>query len=258
MTRAYKEARRRGLLDAQVGRGTFVSETDDQSPRGRPVGRQNSTFDEPAAATGGGQPRCAHRARVPAIGATSSLSAFLDYQRPGGQPRGARQRRPLAARAQFPHAECRTPGAFIRAIRPFSSITVVFDVSGDVVLTEALTFPGMKAAAERLRLRLVAIPMDADGILPDAFNTACLQHKPKIVYLIPTLHNPTTATLGPERRQIFAEIVRKHGLLLIEDDAYGLLEAGVSPIANLMPGTHVPRQWDRRYIAPGLRVSITC
>ena len=79
---------------------------------------------------------------------------------------------------------------------------------GDVVLTETLTFPGVKAAAEKLRLRLVGVRMDQEGILPEALKAACKEHKPKAVYLIPTLHNPTTATLGTERRKIIADIIR--------------------------------------------------
>lgn len=65
---------------------------------------------------------------------------------------------------------------------------------GDVVLTEAFTFPGIKAAAEKLRVHLIGVPMDADGVQPDALRRACERHNPKAVYLTPTLHNPTTAT----------------------------------------------------------------
>jgi DNA-binding transcriptional MocR family regulator len=68
---------------------------------------------------------------------------------------------------------------------------------GDVVLTETLTFPGVKAAAEKLRLRLVGVRMDQEGILPEALKAACKEHKPKAVYLIPILHNPTTRRLVP-------------------------------------------------------------
>jgi DNA-binding transcriptional MocR family regulator len=126
---------------------------------------------------------------------------------------------------------------------------------GDVVLTEALTFPGVKAAAEKLRLRLAGVRMDQEGILPEALKAACKEHKPKAVYLIPTLHNPTTATLGAERRKIIADIIRKNGIFLIEDDAYGLLERTVSPIANLIPERSYLAVGLSKCIAPALRVS---
>ena len=101
---------------------------------------------------------------------------------------------------------------------------------GDVVLTEALTFPGIKAAAHRLGIKLAGVAMDDGGILPDALASACRRLKPKAVYLIPTLHNPTTATLSPERRSAIAAIIRKANTVLIEDDAYGLLERAISAV----------------------------
>jgi DNA-binding transcriptional MocR family regulator len=124
-----------------------------------------------------------------------------------------------------------------------------------VVLTEALTFPGIKAAAAKLGIRLVGVAMDGEGILPDALKSACRQHQPKAVYLVPTLHNPTTATLGPTRRKAVADIIRNSGTLLIEDDAYGLLEPSASPIANLMPERTYLAVSLSKCIAPALRVS---
>src|SRR5262249_52389523 len=148
-----------------------------------------------------------------------SFSAFLNYQRPGGSD----DERDVGARwlrARVPNANTERlviyPGNQTILFNALLSLTS----PGDVVLTEALTFPGVKAAAEKLQVRLVGIPMDEEGILPDAFKVGCKEHKPKAVYLNPTLHNPTTATLGSERRKLIAEIIRKNGLFLIEDDAY--------------------------------------
>src|SRR5262249_59287647 len=89
--------------------------------------------------------------------------------------------------------------------------------------------------AEQLGLRLVGVAMDEEGIRPDALKAACKVHKPKAIYLIPTLHNPTTATLGSERRKMIAEFIRKNGLFLIEDDAYGFLQPTLSPVDNFTP-----------------------
>ena len=72
---------------------------------------------------------------------------------------------------------------------------------GDIVLTESLTFPGARAAAARLGVRLIGVTMDEEGVLPDALEKACRIHKPKAVYLVPTQQNPTTATLRADRRK---------------------------------------------------------
>jgi DNA-binding transcriptional MocR family regulator len=97
--------------------------------------------------------------------------------------------------------------------------------------------------------------MDDGGILPDALAKACRTHRPKAVYLIPTLHNPTTATLAPERRSAIAKIVRDADTMLIEDDAYGLLDRSASPIANLIPERTYLATTLSKCIAPALRVA---
>ncbi|MGE0240163.1 MAG: PLP-dependent aminotransferase family protein, partial [Parvibaculaceae bacterium] len=191
---------------------------------------------------------------VQAIHKELSFSAFLNYQSPGGSA----AERETAARwlsARVPQADVRRlliyPGNQAILFNALLSLTS----PGDVVLTEALTFPGVKAVAEQLRLRLVGVAMDKDGIRPDAFKAACKQHKPKALYLVPTLHNPTTATLGPERRRVIAETIRAQGLVLIEDDAYGCLEPAVSPIANLIPERTYLAVGLSKCIAPALRIS---
>lgn len=107
------------------------------------------------------------------------------------------------------------------------------------MLTEALTFPGIKAAAAKLRVHLVSVAMDGEGLDPDALKAACKRHRPKAVYLIPTLHNPTTITLDPERRKAVANIIRHTGTILIEDDAYGLLEPSASPMQIWSPNSAI-------------------
>ena len=154
-----------------------------------------------------------------------------------------------------------TPAALRLVLDATNDVYTVVDgkrvdmTPGDVVLTEALTFPGTKAAAARLGVKLVGVAMDEGGIVPDALVKACRTHKPKAVYLIPTLHNPTTATLSAERRGAIAKIIRDAGIVLIEDDAYGLLDRAASPIANLIPERTYLATTLSKCIAPALRVA---
>jgi DNA-binding transcriptional MocR family regulator len=189
-----------------------------------------------------------------AIQESSGFSAFLNYQRPGGSD----DEREIAAkwlRTRIPHASAERlviyPGNQAILFNALLSLTS----PGDVVLTEALTFPGVKTATQKLGVRLVGVPMDDEGVLPDALRAACRQHRPKAVYLIPTQHNPTTATLSPERRKIIADIITRNRTILIEDDAYGLLEPTVPPIANLIPEHAYLAVGLAKCIAPALRVS---
>ena len=254
VTRAYGEARRRGLLDAQVGRGTFVSETTARAARDVPfpVKIDLSMNVPPQPVEANLDLRIAQG--LESIQRQSSFSAFLNYQHPGGSD----DERDVAARwlrTRVPDASAGRllvyPGNQAILFNALLSLTS----PGDVVLTEALTFPGVKAAAEKLGVRLVGVAMDEEGILPDALRTACKEHRPKAVYLTPTLHNPTTATLGPERRESVADIIRRSKTVLIEDDAYGLLEPTASPIANLIPERTLLAVGLSKCIAPALRVS---
>jgi DNA-binding transcriptional MocR family regulator len=102
----------------------------------------------------------------------------------------------------------------------------------------------------------IGVPTDENGIIPDELDSACRQHAPRAVYLIPTIHNPTTATMPLSRRKEVAEILRRHEVLLFEDDAYGKLEPNAVPLASLVPERTYFAASLSKCIAPGLRVSL--
>ncbi|MBH3429596.1 PLP-dependent aminotransferase family protein [Pseudomonas alkylphenolica] len=95
--------------------------------------------------------------------------------------------------------------------------------AGEPVLVEALTAPGVKAACRQLRLPLHGIAQDRQGILPDDLDRVARATGARVVVLTPTLQNPTGACMSRERQQAVAEVVHRHGLLVIEDDVYGAL-----------------------------------
>jgi DNA-binding transcriptional MocR family regulator len=107
---------------------------------------------------------------------------------------------------------------------------------GDAVLSENITYPGMRSIAAQLRLNLSGLPMDEEGILPDALADACERLKPKALYLNPTLQNPLTLTIPLQRREAIAAVARKYNLPVVEDDAYGFIPAdGPPPLAAIAP-----------------------
>ncbi|ARP98451.1 PLP-dependent aminotransferase family protein [Pseudorhodoplanes sinuspersici] len=254
VTRAYSEARRRGLLDARVGSGTFVSETTIRAATDMPhqakIDLSMNVPPHPVEANL--DVRIAQG--LSAIQDQASFTAFLNYQRPGGSD----EDRHVAAewlRPRLPKISADKiivyPGSQAALFNSLLSMTS----PGDVILTEALTFPGIRAAAAKLGVQLIGVAMDDEGVRPDALKRACDDYNPKAVYLVPTLHNPTTATMGPSRRKAVAEVIRAGDIMLIEDDAYGFLEPTVSPIANLIPErTYLPVSLSK-CIAPALRVS---
>lgn len=254
VTRAYGEARRRGLLEARVGQGTFVSETTARATRGLqpPVSIDLSMNLPPQPVEANLDLRIAKG--LAAIREEAGFSAFLSYARPGGST----DEREVAAH----WLKARVPQASPERIAVYpGSQAIIFNAllgltkPGDVVLTEALSFPGVKAAAARLNVRLVGVAMDREGAEPDALDEAIRRQRPKAIYLVPTQHNPTTATMGAARRKAIAGIIRRRGSLLIEDDVYGPLEPRVSPIASLIPERTYYAASIAKSIAPALRVA---
>ncbi|GLS33075.1 DNA-binding transcriptional regulator, MocR family, contains an aminotransferase domain [Mesorhizobium albiziae] len=107
---------------------------------------------------------------------------------------------------------------------------------GDTVLMEPLSYHGFRKQAHLQGIRTEFIAMDDDGAEPEAFERACREFKPKALFLMPTVHNPTTIVMSRQRREEIARIARKYGVGIIEDDVYGLLPQGVPvPFGALAP-----------------------
>jgi DNA-binding transcriptional MocR family regulator len=254
VTRAYADASGRGLIEGRVGQGTFVSESSL-----RPPDLTRDIIDVDLSMNVPPQPaEAALDSRIAeslaAIERRTGFSALLNYQRPGGGPAELEQ----AARWLAP----RLPGLSIERMTIFpGSQSAIFSVliflcrPGDCVLTEALTFPGFRSAAQKLGLTVAGVSMDSEGVVPDALAKAIRTHRPKAVYLTPTIHNPTTATMTARRRKDIAAILRRTGVPLIEDDAYGALDPSQDLIATLMPNQTFVTTSLSKCLTPGLRVS---
>ncbi|MDL2410714.1 PLP-dependent aminotransferase family protein [Rhizobium calliandrae] len=100
---------------------------------------------------------------------------------------------------------------------------------GGCLAIEALSYPTMHQFADMFGFRLSAVPMDHEGIEPEAFEAICHKDAPSAYYALPTLQNPTTAIMSVERRQAIAEICRRYGVAIIEDDIYSLLPHDIPP-----------------------------
>jgi DNA-binding transcriptional MocR family regulator len=255
VTRAYSEARRSGLTEARVGQGTFVAESASQAPRAE---QQRTEVDlsmnippQPLEADIEGR----IMRGLAAIQRDTGFFGLLNYRQPGGSA----EERAIASTWLSRRVDSATPETVLISSGTQTALLAFLLANtspGDVVLAEASTFPGFKAAAAFTRVKIVGVPLDEFGIIPDALDEACSRHRPKAVYLIPTIHNPTTATMPLKRREAVARIIEAHGVALFEDDAYGLLAPDVPPLASLIPRqTHYALSLSK-CLAPGLRVSL--
>lgn len=98
------------------------------------------------------------------------------------------------------------------------------------VAIEPFTFPGWRMIAGDAGFNLHVVESDGEGMLPEKL-AACLEKtSSKLIYLQPTLHNPTNAVMSLERRLAIAEVVRAFPeTYIIEDDAYRFLHAAPPP-----------------------------
>ena len=251
VTRAYTEARRRGLTEARTGQGTFVAESMSHRAAALRPDLDLSMNLPPQPMEADLEGRLTRG--IAAIQREVGFSAHLNYRDPGGT--GAE--RDIAAewlRSHIPDARGERVVICPGTQNALFNLIIALTAPGDVVLTEALTYPGIRAAAACRDVRLVGVAIDEQGILPDALDAACRKHSPKAVYLIPTIHNPTTATMPRARREQVAEILRARDVLLLEDDAYGMLAPGAVPLAALVPErtyfSATLAKWRAAHIAP--------
>ena len=107
-------------------------------------------------------------------------------------------------------------------------VTRVFCDPGDVVLVEAPSYVGALGVFRSYECDIVHVAMDAEGLVPSALDAAIAAARAdgkrvKMIYTIPSFHNPAGVTQGPQRRQDILAIAQREGVLLLEDDPYGLL-----------------------------------
>lgn len=222
VTRAFNEARRRGLVEAQAGRGTFISEKLDRTEAvAQPKPLIDLSMNIPP------QPQAANLRKIFPQGIADILSnargmLSLHYQ----ESTGADADRHAAASWLAQRIAGVTSDRVVVTGGAQSALFAIAELllnRGDVILAGAMTYPGLKAVAAQKGLVLEALAMDEQGIIPEAFDKACREKSPKALYLIPTIDNPTTATIPEDRRRKLAVLAHKHGVTIIEDDPYAPL-----------------------------------
>jgi 2-aminoadipate transaminase len=129
---------------------------------------------------------------------------------------------------------------------------------GDTVLVEEPTYTGAISVLAALDARVVGVPLDAEGIRPDLLALAMERHRPRVLYLQPTFHNPTTRVMSEGRRRDVLEIAARNRCLVVEDDWAGDLRFEGERLPTLYAidgGRHVLYlSTFSKKLLPGLRV----
>lgn len=254
VTRAYAEAERRGLLDGQVGRGSFVAGGRAAPPRESAGPLDLSRSVPPGAlarqAIGGAFARLARR---------PDLADRLSYAPEGGF---AEDR---AAGAHWLSQVHDWPGLdgeqVLLCAGAQEAVAVALNLAarpGQAVIAEAATFAGLKSVAGVMDYRLVGAAMDDQGLTPEGLARAARDSGARAAYVLPT-QNPTGRVMGPERRRQIAQVARDRDLILIEDDLYGAYAGGFGLSRRAPIAAHAPERCLfvsalSKSVAPGLRV----
>ena len=264
VTRAYAEAQRRGLLEGHVGRGSYLAgPASGLGPSGLSASLLSNSLGmadhepggmidlslafPPQAGDGLMQRTLADLARQPGI------ARLLNYQPHAGMAHHRAAGAAWIGRHGFDVPADRvivTAGAQ----HGLCIVTGALLAPGDLLLSESLTYPGLRAVGELFKLRLKGVPLDESGIVPEALEAICRSEAPRAIYCMPGLQNPTGSVMPEERRHAIAAILRRHGVALIEDDIYGFLDGGLPPLAAMMPELGHYLVGTSKSLGPGLRI----
>jgi DNA-binding transcriptional MocR family regulator len=104
---------------------------------------------------------------------------------------------------------------------------------GEEVVVENPTYPGALSLFCGRDAKYISVPIDAQGLDLDALEDIMVQRRPKLIYTVPSFHNPTGLTMNLASRRRLAEMVARLRVPMIEDDIYGELRfegASLPPI----------------------------
>ncbi|MGB7320667.1 MAG: PLP-dependent aminotransferase family protein [Albidovulum sp.] len=268
VARAYQIATQEGLLDAAVGRGTFVASAGPKFGASQPLMRETRA----QARTIDGVPRAVADLRatlLPDVGqgrvianafAQLSRSDCADYIGYPSQGDDAALRVLLV------------DWLADRILGPIDGDDIVLTHGGQnginlalqcclkgarpQVFCEELTYPGFRHAIRLNRSEVVPIELDEHGMRADMLDAACRRYDARIVCITTDAQNPTTVRMPAERRAEIAEVARRHDLQIIEDDCYALSSATDPAVRALAP----ERTWHvsslSKSIAAGLRFGL--
>ena len=250
VTRAYGTARDAGLIEGAGRLGSFVRNSAGLPPADLSGDAGMIMPPQPGFALLGH----AMQKGLAALLRAGGQSPLLQYQPRGGALRDRRE----AAAAYAARGLATSEEQVVVAAGGQNALHAILATAlerGDRIAAPRTTYPGLIAVARQLGLNIASIDIDRGGIDPDAVQAAAVAGA-KAVYVVPTNDNPTTATLDLERRLWLAAIVRRHGLTLIEDDAYGLLPAKpLPPLAAFVPELSWHIASVAKIVSPVLRVA---
>lgn len=231
-SRAYSEAKKRGLIDTTTGAGSFIKgKVPAIKPSLAPYEMTMNMVIEPAI------PTLIEEIKDGALSsiAMSDILGSVRYQDFGGSKE--------TKQCFLSLIERRVKNATLDRVVSCPGIhgglvALVSQLCGhqQVICVDSLTYPGIKSIAAQLGKALLSLERDSDGPLVNAFEDACKTHEVAALYINPTMQNPTSASISKSRREALVDVALRFSVAIIEDDAYGLISDDTAPtFATLTP-----------------------
>mgnify|MGYP001403073566 CR=1 FL=1 len=251
VTRAYAEASSRGLLVGEVGRGTFVRGAAPPTQAGNSeTNLVDFRLNQPPTA----EVESILERELGTLGEHVRSMRLLGYQLAPGRP----HQRAAGARWAALAGVDTDPGRVIITNGAQQALMATFTVltqPGDLIVTESLTYPGIRSLAELFHVKIKGLEIDDGGVVPASFEAVCKVGPVAGIYLTPTIHNPTATTLSLQRRLEIARIAKHYNVPIVEDDIYGPLVGGnPTPIFTIVDHDCYYICGTSKTVAPGLRI----
>ncbi len=251
VTKVYKLAEFNGLINARIGKGTFVS-TCPVSPQeitATNIQCINLSIIKPQVSLG----EFELQEQLQLLSQQNQLSDLMDYNTEGGSLtdlQTAKHWLDSQGLSLTNRDVSICSGAQHGLMLLINTLTEV----GDAIAVERLCYPGIIALANQFGRKLIPIDIDEEGMIPSVLDNAIDSNNIKLVIVVASHQNPTTSVMPVKRRKAIAKIINKYNCWLIDDDVYGFLSPELPAISSFHPLRSFYLTSLSKSLFPGLRV----
>ena len=276
---AYRDLAVSGLIDQRVGSGSRVAVLEPDHPERSAVvpwwqtlppwrsGRPPALLEELAAVER--RDRIAFVAGIPPpdpsphgdLGRCVARVAKITERSGLRRKRGSSLREAIAGTLALPRRAQRAADVLVLtgSTQGIALVAQTLAEPGDEIVVEAPTYPGALQIFAVQGLRAVAVPVDESGLRVDHLEAVLSARRPRFIYTMPALHNPTGVTLSEARRERLIALAARAGVPIVEDDPYGdLAPAHSTPLVARNPAGVIHLGSFSKTIAPSLRLGYAC